>query len=194
MTDMYAAVIKLIDDANALDPNLEQDENGQAVAKELLYSQRMSVCLADFMPQASTHLKIAARGQHIERWKSPRADYPEGRAGYLKWRRELGVFHAARVAELMSEVGFPDSDIDRTKFLVQKRAIKQDAESQCLEDVICLVFLKYYLVDFASKHDEQKLISIIQKTWKKMSDDGHRAALELPFDEAMSQLITKALS
>jgi hypothetical protein len=63
-----------------------------------------------------------------------------------------------------------------------------------LEDVICLVFLEYYLEEFAAKHDEEKLIDIIRKTWNKMSPAGHEAALRLPLSEAMLQLVTKALN
>ncbi len=194
MTDLLPAVLQQIDAANSLDPNTEVDEKGDSVAKELLYSRRMSDCLARFKPQASQHLQIAARAQHIERWQSKRSDYPGGRVGYLKWRKELGLFHANRTAELMAGVGYQEEDIERTKFLVKKTAIKRDEESQALEDVICLVFLDYYLDDFAQKHDEQKLIDIIQKTWAKMSQDGHEAALKLHYSADMTELIQKALA
>ena len=139
-------------------------------------------------------LKIAARGQHIERWSSPRSAYPEGRSGYKKWRAELGLFHARRVGELMAEAGYDTEDIQRTQYIVQKRGLKRDAETQCFEDVICLVFLQYYLNDFAQKHEEPKLVDIIQKTWGKMSDAGHTAALKLPFSEQGGALVKKALT
>lgn len=187
-------VLQLIDDANSADPNHELDEQGSTHAKEWLYGQRMSLCLAEFEPHASEHLQIAARGQHIERWQSPRTDYPEGRTGYKKWRAELGLFHAKRVGELMLEAGYGEADIDRTRYLVQKRGLKRDDESQCLEDVICLVFLQHYLADFANKHPEDKLIDIIQKTWAKMSDRGHEAALKIPMAEHLSALVGKALA
>ncbi|WP_370978162.1 DUF4202 domain-containing protein [Agaribacterium sp. ZY112] len=193
MTNYFERVNALIDAANALDPNLEED-NGQQISKELLYSQRMTSMLEAFDTSASEALKIAARAQHIERWRSPRSDYPEGRTGYKKWRANLGLFHAQRTAELMEEAGYDADSIDRVKYLVQKRGIKRDAESQCLEDVICLVFLQYYLDDFATKHDEAKLIDIIQKTWAKMSEQGHSAALKLNYQAAMLELIQKALS
>jgi len=194
MTDKLATVIRLIDDANSHDPNSETDRSGNQVPKELLYSMRMSECLAAFLPEASEHLKIAARGQHIERWKSARSDYPAGRVGYLKWRKELGLFHAKRVGELMAEAGYSANDIERTEFIVPKKAIKRDHESQALEDVICLVFLTYYLDDFAAKHDEAKLIDIIQKTWSKMSETGHEAALKIDFNDDMAALVQKALA
>lgn len=189
-----SAALKLIDEANNKDPNIEVDEAGNDVSKELLYSQRMTEVLDSLFPNASDHLQIAARGQHIERWKSLRKDYPEGRAGYKKWRAELGLFHAKRTGECMAEAGYAEDDIDRVKYLVQKRGLKRDEETQSLEDIICIVFLKYYLNDFAKKHTEEKLIDIIQKTWNKMSEYGHESALKLNYDPSMLTLIQKALA
>lgn len=186
------SVIRLIDQANTQDPHTEMTPAGPR-PKELLYSERMTERLLRFAPQASECLQIAARGQHIERWTSPRSNYPEGRSGYKKWRAELGLYHARRVGELMKEAGYPDTDVARTQYLVQKRGLKRDAESQCLEDVICLVFLEHYLADFAKKHDHDKLIDIIQKTWGKMSETGHEAALQLPLGSSELGLVKEAL-
>jgi len=193
MSVQLERTLSLINNANSKDPNLESDDGAQ-IAKELLYSQRMSARLKDYQPSASEHLTIAAHGQHIERWSSKREDYPEGRTGYKKWRAELGLFHAKRVAELMAEAEYAQDDIDRTKYLVQKRGLGRDPETQCLEDVVCLVFLEHYLEDFASKHNEEKLIDIIQKTWAKMSDKGHQAALKIAFKPHLGELINKALT
>ena len=44
------------------------------------------------------------------------------------------------------------------------------------------------------KHDDAKLISILRKTWVKMSPAGQTAALELPLSDAARSLIEKALS
>lgn len=193
MTTPFAKTLALIDAANSQDPNLESD-GAELRPKELLYSQRMSECLEEFAPEASEHLRIAARGQHIERWTSPRNAYPEGRTGYKQWRAELGLFHAKRVGELMKEAGYGEEDVKRAQYLVQKRGLGRDPETQCLEDVVCLVFIRHYLEDFASKHDEEKLIDIIRKTWAKMSEKGHAAALQIPLSDAMKNLVGKALS
>ena len=191
----YHQTIALIDAANNQDPNIEVHE-GSNIPKELLYSQRMTAALTQFNPEASELLHIAARGQHIERWTSLRSDYPEGRTGYKQWRAELWLFHAKRVAELMAQAGYGEEACERAKYLTQKRGIKHDPESQCLEDVICLVFIEHYMAAFASKsgYDEAKLIDIIQKTWAKMSDKGHAAALQLPLSQDLLELIGKALS
>lgn len=193
MTSPLTQTLALIDRANRLDPNIERD-GGSEYPKELLYSERMSAQLAEFAPDASEHLHIAARGQHIERWTSPRSDYPEGRTGYKKWRAELGLFHAKRVGELMQEAGYGEEDIKRAQYLVQKRGLGRDPETQCLEDVICLVFIRHYLEEFAGKHDQEKLIDIIRKTWGKMSEKGQAAALQIPLSPAMSSLIGRALN
>lgn len=193
MSDKLQQAIEKIDEVNAQDPNKEL-ENGKAFAKELLYSQRMSECLHEFAPDASDELKIAARAQHIGRWKIERSSYDMDRIGYLKWRNELKKLHAEITSDILSSVGYDTSFIDRVSFLVQKKQIKKDEESQTLEDVICLVFMQYYLKDFGKKHEEDKIIDIIQKTWSKMSEKGHKAALSLSLNEDSAQMVQKALS
>jgi len=180
------------DAANAQDPNTEM-HNGHPVAKELIYGQRMTEQLLKFLPDASEDLQLAARSQHICRWKIPRNDYPMDRQGYKKWRLDLAVFHGETAASILLKNGYSADTIQRVKDLLLKRSLKRDHEVQALEDVACLVFLEFYLEDFATKHDEAKLIDIIQKTWNKMSDAGHAAALKLPLSNAMLALVTKAL-
>jgi len=180
------------DAVNAQDPNTEII-HGKAISKELIYSQRMSDQLHKFLPGASEALQLAARSQHICRWKIPRSDYPMDRQGYKKWRLDLAVFHGETAGEILQANGYDQTLIHRVKDLLLKRSLKRDAEVQVLEDVICLVFLEFYLDDFAGKHDEAKLIDIIQKTWNKMSDVGHAAALKLPLSSAMLSLVNKAL-
>ena len=116
------------------------------------------------------------------------------RAGYLKWRTELKKFHADKASEILQKVGYEQEVIDRVAFLLQKKQLKRDAETQTLEDVICLVFLEFYYEEFMSKHPEEKIIDILQKTWKKMSDKGHDAALKLPYSNQGLTLVKKALN
>ena len=186
-------VLDLIDKANNEDPN-QESWNNQNVAKEWLYGQRMSQTLNQFAPEASELLQIAARGQHIQRWSIPRSDYPEGRVGYKHWRTQLGKFHGEKTAELMLQAGYSPENAERVQILLQKKQLKQDPEVQALEDVICLVFLEFYLTPFMAKHTEPRLIDIIQKTWGKMSEAGHQAALQLPLTEEQLALVKKALS
>ncbi|MCW8196601.1 DUF4202 domain-containing protein [Proteobacteria bacterium 005FR1] len=189
----FEQVISSIDAANREDPNREKAD-GQEYPKELLYGLRMSEQLDRFQPDASEVLRIAARAQHIRRWAIPRSDYPKDRVGYLTWRRDLGRFHAEQTAALMSQAGYDPDSITRAQDLLTKKGIKQNEETQTLEDVVCLVFLKYYLEDFATQHDEDKLVAIIRKTWGKMSDRGHQAALQLALPSHLNELIGKALA
>ncbi len=199
MNPLYDEMAKLtaafaaFDNANSQDPNTELVD-GQAVAKELIYAQRMSQCLETFSPNSCEALQLAVRCQHIQRWNSPRTDYPEGRQGYLRWRSQLAKYHAQTAATLLTEVGYNDEIIAQVKQLLLKQKLKKNADVQTLEDVACLVFIKHYLEAFTHKHNEEKLIDIIQKTWRKMSDEGHQAALQLPLNTPLQDLIGKALN
>ena len=189
----FQQAIDRIDAANAEDPNRESWQ-GVDYPKELLYSQRMTGWLERFAPDASEELRLAVAAQHIRRWESPRSDYPEGKAGYKAWRSALARFHAQTAGEILADVGYDDETIRRVQGLIRKEQIKRDTESQCLEDVACLVFLESYFADFSQKHDEAKLIDILQKTWKKMSPEGHAAALGLALPAGASELVHKALN
>lgn len=188
-----ALTLAAFDAANAQDPNSETI-NGVKIAKELIYGQRMSEKLHAFEPDAALELQLAARSQHICRWQIPRSNYPMDRQGYKRWRLELAAFHGETAGHIMAANGYSDAEIQRVKDLLLKRSLKRDPQVQTLEDVVCLVFLEFYMEEFASKHDEAKLIDIIQKTWNKMSDRGHQAALQLPLPEAILTLISKALN
>jgi len=181
-----------IDAENAQDPNSEIYQSN-SYPKELLYSNRMYERLMDFYPNASEAVQIASKAQHICRWKMPRESYPMDRVGYLKWREDLKKFHAQTTAEILERAGYSQEFIDRVSFLIEKKLLKKDAETQLLEDVICLVFLEYYFDAFVQKHDREKMKNIILKTWNKMSENGHQEALKINFSEANLQLIKEAL-
>lgn len=188
-----ALFLEKIDEVNAKDPNLELVD-GKQVAKELIYGQRMTELLMNYVENPSAELQIAARGQHIERWYIPRSDYPMDRKGYLKWRTMLKIHHGKLLAEMMEHDGYSQESIDKVVDLVNKKKLKTDLDSKLLEDVICLVFMKFYLEDFAAKHEDDKLINIIQKTWSKMTEKGHEEALKLRYSERNLNLIKAALA
>jgi hypothetical protein len=194
MTDYrrFADVIAAIDNANACDPHLVQID-GRAVPAELLYGQRMSDTLARMDPDASELLRIAARGQHIERWTSPRTAYPPGRAGYLKWRNDLKEFHARRLGEIMAAAGYGPQDVTRVGAIVRKERLRSDPEVQMLEDVVCIVFVTHYLADFMGKTDEAKLARILAQTWNKMSAQGHAHADKLDLPPIVAALLRRGL-
>jgi hypothetical protein len=192
-SDRFAAAIQKIDQSNAADPNREIFQ-GSEEPKELLYSRRMTGWLDRLAPDASEALRLAAHGQHICRWTIPRDSYPMDRTGYLRWRTECKRMHAEKLGEILNDVGYDDSTIDRVQSLVRKERLKLDPETQTLEDVVCLVFLENYFTDFAKQHDEAKLIDIVRKTWKKMSPRGREAALQLTLSAAVRKLVEKALT
>ena len=79
-----------------------------------------------------------------------------------------------------------------------KKQIKQNADTQLLEDVADLVFIEHYLQAFVDRHpeyDEDKWLDIIRKTWKKMSKEGQEFALSgsVKLPEPLVPLIQKAL-
>jgi Domain of unknown function (DUF4202) len=182
-----------IDAENAQDPNHETYLSA-SFPKELLYSHRMYQRLMDFAPNASEEIQIAAKAQHICRWKMPRESYPMDLVGYLKWREELKKFHAQTTAKILENSGYDAPFIARVSFLIEKKLLKKDPETQLLEDVICLVFLEFYFDDFVQKHHREKMKNIILKTWNKMSEAGHAAALKINFSAANLQLIKEAVS
>ena len=175
--ERLAAAYAAIDAANSEDPALERGTHGEQPAA-LLYGHRMTAELERIADNAGECLKIAVRGQHIERWKMPRKSYPEGRAGYLKWRRDQAAFHAERVMRIMESVGYGDADCRRVGQLLRKEGIKRDTEVQMLEDVACLVFLKWYFTGFAETHDFEKVFRIVSKTARKMSAECRARVLE----------------
>lgn len=192
-TDKLAVAFQHFDAANTLDPNTEVFE-GITYPKEVLYGNRMTECLNDFDPNASEALQITARCQHICRWEIARESYEMNREGYLRWRQDLKKFHAKKASSILKEVGYDQATIDKVTFLLEKKQLKKNEDTQCLEDVICLVFLQYYFEPFALKHPEDKTIDILQKTWRKMSTKGQEAALKLPLSKFALDLVTKALS
>lgn len=193
----YQAAIAAFDRANAQDPNKEMFD-GKEYPKELLYAQRMTDMQERFAPGASEAVKLAVRAQHIQRWKSPRSDYPMDKPGYMLWRTNLYKFHAETAGNLMKEAGYDDEMVARVKTIVGKKELKTNPETQLMEDVVDLVFIEHYLLAFAGQHpdyDEAKWIVIIKKTWNKMSSSAHEFALagKIRLPEPLVPLILKAV-
>lgn len=194
----FEKALALMDAANNEDPNIEMAD-GKEWPKEQLYAVRMSDMLERYKPEADDVTKLAIRGQHIQRWKSPRSDYPMNRKGYHLWRSQLYKFHAERVAEIMQQAGYDDAALERVKIAVGKKALKSSPDTQLLEDVAALVFIEHYMLAFAEKHpeyDEAKWIEIIRRTWNKMTDDAHAFALagNITLPEPLVPLIQKSIS
>ncbi|MGB5260626.1 MAG: DUF4202 domain-containing protein [Gammaproteobacteria bacterium] len=196
--DIFEKAMALIDAANSEDPN-KVAVDGKEWPKELLYSHRMSDMLSRFAPAADDAAKLAIRAQHIQRWKSPREDYPMDRIGYLQWRKDLYKIQAETAAGLVKQAGYGGDVVERVSESVAKKRIKENPDTQLLEDVTDLVFLEHYMLEFAGKHpeySEEKWLDIIRKTWKKMSAEAQQFALagNITLPEPLIPLIEKAVA
>lgn len=188
----FKEAVRRFDEANAGDPNVELVEDCFQ-SKELIYARHMTGRLDQFEPTAPEPLRLAVRCQHIQRWMIPRTRFAKGRDGYREWRTTLASFHAETAAGILRDVGYADDTVERVQGLLRKERLKADPEVQTLEDVICLVFLEHYLSDFATQHNEAKLINILRKTWRKMSERGRAVALTLDLGPNLRSLVERAV-
>ena len=188
----FSEAIRRFDEENGRDPHLIVVD-GVAQPHELLYARRLTEWVLRLQPNASKPLLLAARSQHICRWLVPRSSYEMTRAGYLRWRNDLKHLHAKKSAEILREVGYDEATIARVVELNLKKGFGHDQECQVLEDALCLVTLQYQLADLMEKTDPDKMVGILRKTWKKMSDVARAHALALPFTEAESALLQQAV-
>jgi hypothetical protein len=187
----FEQALKRFDDENGRDPNL-MVVAGTARQRELVYAQWLTDWVLRLCPAASEALRLAARCQHICRWMIPRNSYPMTRAGYLRWREELKRFHAQKSTEILRELGYSEDMIARVRDLNLKKNLGEDAECQILEDALCLVTLQYQLGELIDKTEPDKMVTILQKTWKKMSPAAREKALGLSFSDREKELLSKA--
>lgn len=180
------------DDYNRHDPHQFIWE-GIAYPQECFLALKLYDWVLKLAPNADEALLLASRSQHIGRWEIPRNTYPEGREGYLKWRKDLSHLHAARAAAIMLEVGYDEAMIERVKQIILKQKIKVDADVQTIENGLCLVFLQYQYEDFYPLHDEEKVVNILRKSLLKMDAHGHEFALSLNYSEKGLYYIQQAL-
>ncbi len=199
MTQLFDKAIERYDAANSKDPNMVKNDSGNNVPKELIYSQRMLDMINRYLPDADDVAKLSVAAQHIQRWTSPRSDYPMNRKGYHQWRTRLYGYHAETAANILEEVGYDEETISRVKLAIGKKDLKNNRDTQILEDVAALTFIEYYMTAMYEnfpQYNEEKWIDIIIRTWKKMSADAQAFALsgnvKLPAD--LVPVIQKAIA
>ena len=193
MSSTVEKTLAAIDALHAQDPQTTTLPNGDAQPKELAYAQRMSRWLERLQETPSELLRIAVRAQHLQRWQLPRSDYPEGRIGYLTWRRDQSAQAGDTTAAIMEEAGYSQEEAKRVASMIRKQGLGRDSDVQALEDCACLVFLENYFADFSRKVEHDHMVRIVQKTWGKMSPQAHTLALALPMNNACSALVKEAL-
>lgn len=185
---------ELFDEYNRHDPH-QLVWQGESFAAEYFYALQLYNWVKKLEPAAGEFLLLASRAQHIGRWKTPRTKYPEGKAGYLNWRKDLARFHANTAGELMEQAGYNNEEVKVVQHIILKENLRFDQEVQVMENALCLMFLQFQYADFILKHaDDNLVIRILKKTWGKMSEPGKEAALHLQFEGRAKDLMEKALS
>lgn len=182
--ERFDRAVDAIDRANADDPNRIM-VGGEMQPKELAHAALATEWLRRLEPDPSEAVLLAVRAHHIRRWVIPRASYPTGRAGYLRWRRALHQLHADEVAAILEPVGYEPATIERVQRIVAKRGLGTDREVQLLEDVLCLVFIETQLDDLRRRLDPPKMLDVVRKTLAKMSAAAIALAMtiDLPDDD-----------
>lgn len=192
MSDRLEQTLHRFDHYNGADPTVFSWQ-GETCPQELFLAQKLHEWVVKLAPDAAEPLLLASRCQHIGRWEIGRKSYPEGRIGYLTWRKALMRHHAEIAAGLLRESGYSDSDIERVTAIVMKQGIKQDADVQVMENALCLVFLQYQYEDFHPAHGD-KIVGILKKSLLKMDEAGHRWALTLPYSPTGLAYLERALA
>lgn len=187
-----AAVARFLEQ-NGRDPN-RVVVDGVSRAKEQLAAEQLAAWVERLEPLGSEALHLAAYCQHLRRWEIPRSSYDSGRIGYLKWRKDLGRFHADQATAVLHDVGYDDATVESVRQINMKLGLQTNPDSATMEDALCLSFLEHEFAEFAAKHPDEKVIDIVRKTWRKMSERGHAAALTLPLSGRAQALVARALA
>ena len=189
----FEEAIAAIDAANAEDP-FTLEVRGRVQPKELAHADLMTEWVLRLDPEATEAQLIAARAHHLRRWTSPRAGFPEGRAGYLRWRTALKAQHAEEVAEILLAAGYDDGTIESVQRIVKKVGLGRDADVQVHEDALCLVFLETQLASTTDQLGDEHMLDVIRKTAAKMSPAGLAQVGAIPMRDHDSELIARALA
>ena len=161
----------------------------------LTQGRRAEEWVARLDPEASDALRLAARAHHLRRWALPRADYPPGRAGYLRWRRAQRERHARDLAAILDGAGVDGSVSVRAAQIVAKQGLGSDPEVQTFEDAVSLTFLETELHSVLDRlGDDTKAADIVAKTLDKMSPVGRDQAVAVAstLDERSQLIVTEA--
>jgi len=187
-TSKLLSAIESIDAANREDPN---QLDGMPLAFWQGVLADAYVGRLESLP--SDALRLAARAHHLRRWIVPRSSYPDGRSGYLRWRRDQKVRHASDLRAIISEAGMGPSVADRASAIITKTHLGSDPEVQTFEDAVALTFLETQLGSMAERlADDNKMVDIIAKTLIKMSAAGRELAATIDLPPRLAVLVAAA--
>jgi hypothetical protein len=187
--DRFELAIDDIDAANGADPGFH---DGRPLA--LSQGRRAMEWVESLQQSASDPLRLAARAHHLRRWLVPRLSYPEGRAGYLRWRRDQKMRHAAELTEILLSRGFDQRTVERAAEIVTKSGLGSDPEVQVFEDAVSLTFIETQLISTVQRVGPERAVEIIARTLEKMSEAGRSAALTIELDDEHADLINRAIA
>ena len=193
LNERIVVACQAIDAANALDPTLVT-VRGDRRPLALVHGQLAAEWVQTMHPEADPLWVVAARAHHLRRWELPRSQYPEGKAGYHRWKRDQRQRHADDVAALLRPLGVSEVEIVAVQRWIRREALSTDPGSQAVEDAACLVFIETQLADVATKLDRDHLVDVIRKTAKKMSPAALDAVGSIPLGDVEQQLLADALA
>jgi hypothetical protein len=192
LSEAYVRAVAAIDEANAEDP-ARVVVRGLELPLALAHGRLATAWVEQLIPLPSEHVRLAARAHHLRRWQVPRSTYPEGRPGYLRWRRDQKARHAADVGAMLEAAGYPEAAVERVQALVRREGLGTDPEAQAVEDAACLVFLETQLAEVSTRLEHSHLCEVIRKTARKMSPAGLALVAEVPLGDDERALLAEAL-
>ncbi|MBI2710601.1 MAG: DUF4202 domain-containing protein [Actinobacteria bacterium] len=192
-TARFAAAVAAIDAANAQDPASVVVE-GEPVPLALAQGREAAAWVERLDPTATEAQLLAARAHHLRRWEVPRSSYPEGRAGYLRWRADQKRRHATEVATILVTAGYGEDEVERVGAILRKEQLGRDPAVQVHEDAVCLVFLAWQLDETAERLGAEHIVEVLRRTARKMSPAGLAAAATLPLSTGGAELLARALA
>lgn len=168
-----------IDAVHAQDPN-ELVVDGVGRPAELVHAELVTEWVRRLDPTADEAQLLAARASHLRRWDLPRDAYPDGRAGYLRWRATQKRRHAEEVGEILAALDYEPATVARVQAIVAKHGLGTDPDVQTHEDALCLAFLLTDYPGLAERLGEDRIVEVLRRTLTKMSGTARAAALALP--------------
>ena len=185
-------ILAVIDDRNAADPR-SLTIGGVTGPRELVAGRRACEWLLRLDPGAGPVQLVAARGHHLERWTFPRDAFPEGRGGYLRWRTEAKKAHAAEVGRIMRAEGASEEEADAAGRIIRKEGLGQDGAAQAHEDALCLVFLESQFDATTELVGDEKMVTVLARTLRKMSPEAIGLARTVPMSDTSKVLLGRAV-